>query len=179
MNPPRAEHDWSFTLRDHANIHVRRLVTEDYDAVVRLTISLTDRERYLRFFTTHPSHLDEWARSLTELDDPEQLALGAFDGDMLVGVANYNRSNRPEIAEASVVVAHDQHDRGVGTALLQALAVVARGNGVRHLVADVLAENHSMQRVVADAGWSCSHRQDGCIICYDVDLEQQGLEHRD
>jgi RimJ/RimL family protein N-acetyltransferase len=179
MNPSPAANDWPFSLKDHATIHIRRLVTDDYDAVVRLAIALTDRERYLRFFTTHPGYLDEWARSLTEPGDPEQYALGAYEGDMLVGVANYNKTNRPGSAEASVVVAHDQHDRGVGTALLQVLAVVARRDGIHHLVADVLAENHSMQRVVADAGWACSHRQDGCIVCYDVDLDQPDVDQPD
>ena len=172
MSPSRAVDDWTFKLKDHARIHIRRLETDDYDAVVRLTLALTDRERYLRFFTTHPSYLDDWARSLTDPDDPGQGAVGAFEDDMLVGLANYNKTTRPRFAEASVVVAHDQHERGVGTALLRVLGLVARRNGIHHFVADVLAENHSMQKVVADAGWSCNCRQDGCVLCYDVDLDR-------
>jgi GNAT superfamily N-acetyltransferase len=171
MSTSRAEHDWPFTLKDHAVIHVRRLTADDYDAVVRLAIALTDRERYLRFFTAHPSYLDHWARSLTDPGDPDQHAVGAFEDDTLVGVANYNRTSQSGCAEASVLVAHDQHDRGVGTALLNVLGLVARGHGIHHLVADVLTDNHEMQRVLADAGWSRSCRQDGCILCYDVDLD--------
>jgi GNAT superfamily N-acetyltransferase len=161
-----------FTLKDHAVIHVRGLVVDDYDAVVRLAIALDDRERHLRFCSTHPSYLDDWARSLTDPADRDQHALGAFEGDMLVGLANYHDTSPPGGAEASVVVAHDQHDRGVGTALLRVLGQVAHRDGVHHLVADVLAENRPMQRVVADMGWSCSCRQDGCKLFYDIDLDR-------
>ena len=44
----------------------------------------------------------------------------------------------------AVVVAHNEHLRGVGTALLRQLAEIATKNGLHHLFAEVLAENHLM-----------------------------------
>ena len=53
------------TLLDGATVTIRRLGPDDYDAVVSLAITLSDEERYLRFFTVHPTYIGEWALSLT------------------------------------------------------------------------------------------------------------------
>lgn len=158
-------------IRDRAVVLVRQLSADDYDAVVLLALSLTPSECYLRFFTTHPGYLDEWAHSTTEATGPNQCTLGAFEGDSLLGVATYVGTDRPDCAEASVLVAHDQHDRGIGTVLLRRLGMVARDNGFHHLIADVLAENRSMTKVIADAGWPSSHHRSGYTLSYDVNLD--------
>lgn len=162
------------TLRDGATVRVRQLGLEDYDAVVLLTLSLTERERYLRFFTAHPRFLDEWAHSVTEAAEPNRCTVGAFEDDSLLGLATYVGTDRPRCAEVAVVVAHDQHDRGVGTLLLHALAQRARHNGFHHLVGDVLAENPTMSRLVADAGWPTRRNRHGATLTYDVDLDGLG-----
>lgn len=59
-----------FRLKDEACVEIRRLAIPDYAAVVLLSETLTEHERYLRFFTMHPGYLDEWARSLTEQRGP-------------------------------------------------------------------------------------------------------------
>ncbi|MGH7291499.1 MAG: GNAT family N-acetyltransferase, partial [Myxococcota bacterium] len=177
MTGPGAVATRWITLRDGAIVEVRRLGADDYDAVIRLAETRTERERYLRFFTAHPNYLDEWARSLTETKsgDHGRQTVGAFEDDMLVGLANYVATAQSGRAEVSVVVAHEQHERGVGTALLRILGLLARDNGIHHLEADVLTENHSMQWVVAEAGWPCSCARDGFVLCYDVDLDAVGI----
>ena len=97
-------------------ITVRRLNPPDADDLVQLYETLTDDECYLRFFTLHPAHLHAWARSLTDHSN-EQYAVGAFASDKLLGVANYVECKTPGEAEVAVVVAHDQHLRGMGTVL--------------------------------------------------------------
>lgn len=171
-NTVGAEDDWNITTLDGALLPVRVLQAADYDDVVRLAETLTERERYLRFFTTHPNYLDEWARSQAGSGDGGRATVGAFEDDALVGLAGYVATAEPGCAEVSVVVAHDQHDRGIGTGLLDILALLARTEGFHHLVADVLCENRSMQRVIADAGWPCTFRQDGFVATYDVDLDR-------
>lgn len=154
---------------DGSTVSLRRLDSDDFDQIVRLSESLTDEERYLRFFTVHPAHLDVWARSLTEHSDGEY-ALGAFDSGRLIGVANYVTC-QPGSAEVAVVVAHDQHLRGVGTALLRELGHIAKRNGLHHFVADVLAENYLMMRVMTDAGWPVTRHLDGSVFHLDIDLD--------
>jgi len=173
MSDADGEHDWTVTF-DGSPIHVRRLDPDDYDAVVLLSLSLTDDERYLRFFATHPNYLAEWARSLATTSDRGDCALGAFEDDTLVGIANYVATTPSGSAEVSVVVAHEQHDRGLATTLLQILGMIARDNGIHHLVADLLVENQSMRKVITDAGWPCTLDRDGYVLHVDVDLDEVG-----
>ncbi|HZE14889.1 MAG TPA: GNAT family N-acetyltransferase [Mycobacterium sp.] len=148
------------TLRDGATVQMRRLGYADRDAVIELHDTLTEDERYLRFFTMHPAYLETLAHKLTE-DSGEDYALGAFlrlnegawyNYGALVGVANYVVCDRPDSAEWAIVVAHNDHERGVGKALLRTLAQVARRNGIQYFVADVLTTNHLMFRLLDDAG---------------------------
>jgi RimJ/RimL family protein N-acetyltransferase len=166
--------DWSddlatvATLLDGAVISIRRLSPRDYDEVVALEIAL--KERYLRFFTVHPAYVGEWALSLTA-PKAGVIALGAFESGELIGVANYVELDQPGRAEIAVVVAHEQHTRGVGTALLRELGRIARGAGLHHFVADVLAENYLMRRVIADAGWPITQHRDGSVVSVEVGLD--------
>jgi hypothetical protein len=59
----------------------------------------------------------------------------------------------PGVAEVAVAVGHDDHLRGVVTALLRRLGEIVRGNGIAYFEADVLAENHHLLQVLSDAGW--------------------------
>ena len=43
--------------------------------------------------------------------------------------------------------------------------------GQHHFVADVLAENYAMRRVVNDAGWPTIERRDGSVVSVDVNLD--------
>jgi GNAT superfamily N-acetyltransferase len=113
------------TLRDDATVLMRRLEPTDIDAVIALHDTLTDRERYMRFFTMHPAYLKTVAHKLTE-GRGKDYALGAFESGVLIGAANYVVCGRSATAEFAIVVAHNDHLRGVGTALLRRLIQIAR-----------------------------------------------------
>jgi GNAT superfamily N-acetyltransferase len=158
------------TLRDGATVSLRRLGSADIDAVIALHDALSDRELYLRFFTMHPAYLKTLAGKLTDGDGPNY-AVGAFESGTLIGIANYARCGKPATADIAVVVAHDDHLRGVGTALLLRLAQVARNNGIQHLVADVLATNDLMFKVLHDASLHPRRKSyDSGVVHLDIDL---------
>jgi len=159
-------------LVDGSVISLRQLKPADADDIVQLYESMTDEERYFRFFAMHPAGLDGWARSIAEPRDG-QYSLGAFTAGKLLGVANYMVCSKPGDAEVAVVVAHAEHLRGVGTALLRRLGQIAKANGLHRLVAAVLWENHLMLRVLADAGWPCTRRLDGSVLNIEVDLDAE------
>jgi GNAT superfamily N-acetyltransferase len=160
------------TLRDGAAVLLRRLEPSDIDAVIALHDTLTDRERYLRFFTMHPTYLKEVARQLTD-NSNQNYALGAFESGNLIGVANYVVCGRPGTAEFAVVVDHNDHLRGVGTALLRRLAQIACANGIQHFVADVLTVNHLMFKLLCDAGLHPQHREyDDGVVHLEMDLAE-------
>ena len=171
MSNQRLEHGASAKLVDGAVITLRKLVAADAADVVRLYESLSEDECYNRFFTAHPAHVQTSALSLTEPSD-SQYALGAFGSGKLLGVASYYiEIATPGRAEVAVVVAHSEHLRGVGTALLRRLGEIAKESGVHHLVADVLAENRPMHRVLNDSGWPCTQNLDRSVLNVDIDLD--------
>jgi hypothetical protein len=53
-------------LLDGRRVLLRPLRVEDADAVLVLHKNLPEDDRYLRFFTTRPGHLEQLARQLTE-----------------------------------------------------------------------------------------------------------------
>lgn len=158
-------------LLDGSQVTIRRLGPDDYDAVVALAADLSAEEQYFRFFTAHPVYIGEWARSLTD-PAPDFVALGAFESREVIGVANYVEvAQQPGCAEIAVVVAHEQHARGVGTALLKDLGRIGRGAGLHRFVADMLAENYMMRRVITDAGWPVTFHRDGSVFSIEVNLD--------
>jgi GNAT superfamily N-acetyltransferase len=171
-----ADDEVTATLRDGATVSLRRLGAGDINAVIALHTTLNHRELYLRFFTMHPAYLKMLAGELTD-GNGENYALGAFESGTLIGVANYAMCGKPATADVAVVVAHDDHLRGVGTALLGRLAQIARNNGIQHLVADVLAANHLMFKVLHDSGLHPQHKSyDNGVVHLDIDLAAANLE---
>lgn len=156
-------------LPDGRLISLRRLHAGDAEAVVALHQHLSDHDRYFRFFTAHPAHLDELANKLIQPNDG-QCALGAFDDDRLIGVASYTVRADPAAAEIAIVVAQRDRSLGVGTALLTHLARIARAHGIRRFIADVLAQNDLMLAVLSGLGWPRERGNCGSVLHLDIGL---------
>jgi GNAT superfamily N-acetyltransferase len=159
-------------LLDGRQISLRRLEIDDAQAVAALHQHLSDHDRYFRFFTLNPAHLDELVSKLIE-PAVGQYALGAFEGDRLIGVASYTASADPTVADVAIVVAHEDHSHGVGTMLLQRLAQIARAHGIRRFAADVLPVNHLMLAVLSDLGWPRERMNYGSVLHLDIDLPER------
>ncbi|BBZ49064.1 GNAT family N-acetyltransferase [Mycobacterium heidelbergense] len=169
MDGPPVRYAATCRLLDGRVVSLRRLTADDAEAVVALHQHLSDRDRYLRFFTLGAVGLHQLAGTMIG-PGPGRYALGAFDGDRLIGVASYTVTADPTAAEIAVVVAHEDHSIGVGTALLEHLAQIAATRGIRRFVADVLTENHLMLQVISDFGWRCERLPEGSVRHVEIDL---------
>ena len=138
-------------VADGAWVVIRHLEPADAGAVVALHNAMSQRERYLRFFTLQPARLKALASRLTN-GHGEDFTLGAFEAGRLIGVATYAVCGKPATAQVAIVVAHHDQLRGVGTTMLHRLAQIAHAKGIQHLVADVLTTNHALFKVLRDAG---------------------------
>ena len=165
-------------LLDGRVVSLRRLTADDAEAVLALHQHLSDHDRYFRFFTLRPGSLHELVSKLTE--PAENLyALGAFDDDRLIGVAHYIVVDDPSAAEVAIVVAHEDHSLGVGTALLKLLAPIARAHGIGRFIADVLGENRLMLTVFFDLGWPCKPLGNASIRHLEIELPEIELPEID
>jgi RimJ/RimL family protein N-acetyltransferase len=142
-------------LRDGSTAHVCPAKPADAPAVRLLLRGLSDRSRWLRFFSAFPD-LAQAVRWATEVDNDRRYGLVATverDG-RVVGHAGMEReSDHRERAEVALEVADAMQGKGLGTALLCQLAEAAHQLGIQILDAEVLAENRQMLRVLRDCGY--------------------------
>ena len=164
------------TLRDGSTVAVRPITPDDGDALRGAFDRLSEASRYRRFFAPMPVLGDRLVRYLTDVDHHDHEALIAFDtatGEG-VGVARYVRLDGDR-AEAAVTIVDDWHGRGLGTLLLETLAVRAREEGVGRFVAVMLAENQEMRGVLEGMGEPQVTRREGSQVEVEVELPDDGV----
>jgi acetate---CoA ligase (ADP-forming) len=142
-------------LRDGSTVHVRPARAGDAPAVEQLLKGLSDRSRWLRFFSGFPN-LERAVQWATEVDYERRYGLVATSGadGRVVGHAGFERQpDHPERAEVAMEIADAMQGKGLGTILLGQLAEAANQLGIQVLDAEVLAENHQMVKVFRDSGF--------------------------
>lgn len=143
-------------LRDGMPVWLRPICPEDKAPLVRAFELLSAQSRYQRFFSPARELSPQMLAYLTEIDYADHFALGAFaldePGSPLVGGARFIRTpDEPYSAEIAVTVIDEYHRRGLGQALLRALAKVAIEGGVRRFVGSALWENRPIMRMLRNA----------------------------
>ena len=128
------------SLADGTRVLIRPIEPADREALAAGFDRLSPESRYLRFFGPMRELGAHELDYLTRVDHRDHEALVAVVGDEGVGVARYVRTG-PGEAEPAVTVADAWQRRGIGTALLDALADRAREEGVERFRALVLAQN--------------------------------------
>src|SRR5690349_843373 len=139
-------------LTDGTTVLIRQAGPHDEDAVRQMHAQMSPANTYLRFFSISSLSASREAKRVSRPPDPRHYALLAWLGNQLVGVASYEPTDKPGIAEIAFAVSDHMHGRGVATLLLDHLISEARLRGVRAFTAQTLADNAAMLRVFANAG---------------------------
>jgi GNAT superfamily N-acetyltransferase len=129
-------------LRDGSRVTVRPATAADEPALRSFLMGLCLEARRLRFFSGAVDISS--AAHLVATTDTRHYGLVAHDEEgVLVGHATYVQLDETR-AEVAVEVADHLHGRGLGTILIERLAIVAEQHGITHFVAEVLCENRAM-----------------------------------
>ncbi|KOV90222.1 acyl-CoA synthetase [Nocardia sp. NRRL S-836] len=158
-------------LTDGSVVTVRELEPDDVPALLELHRALPLEDQYLRFFSTSPRQLEDFVERMVSPDAPRHVVLGAYGDGRLLGAASYVVVRKTYFAEVALVVSHAEQAHGVGTLLLEHLASLARGRGVRRFTAEVLTINGRMLRVFTDLGLVTSIVPDGEVVHVELVLE--------
>ncbi|WP_187271947.1 GNAT family N-acetyltransferase [Aeromicrobium terrae] len=132
------------------DVCVRLMRAEDLDRVADLYCEAATEDIHDRFFTIGRHIVETHLADLASVDGPRCLVAVGHD-DQIVGVVEM-ASVGDHAEEVALLVASSLHHHGVGTTLLAAAVEDARARGVCLLVAEVLASNHLMLDVFANAG---------------------------
>ena len=160
-------------LRDGSVAAVRPTTASDCTSLRRFFDKMSPESRRQRFLGVGFPSDALIARFADSSHPAEQLTLVAvreIAGVLRpIAVASYVAINRVS-AEAAFAVADGWHGKGLGTALLERLAVAATGQGFQSLDASTLPDNHAMLEVFRDSGFALRSRSDQGVVDVRLDL---------
>src|ERR1044071_2198278 len=156
-------------LRDGESVVIRALRPADKPLLEELFRRLSPESSWLRFFGVKRPLRESELAEMAELDFHTRVGLAAIhreEGqDKIIGVAHFLCCAPQPVgssrAEFAVTVADEHQGRGIGTLLLEHLALIARANGVQEFEAEVLAENVEMLKVFAESGFAVRQTANG------------------
>lgn len=175
--------DWRKTraLADGTVIRLRPISPDDKAELARAFLEASPRSRYLRFLGGVHELTEPMLAYLTEVDQHDHIAIVAtvespdLKRERGIGVARLIcLPGEPHVAEAAVSVADDMQRRGVGTLLVEELALAAHARGVRRIRADVLEANAIMRAILENVGAkpiAGLHGDRAETLSYDLALE--------
>jgi acetyltransferase len=148
---------------DGVPITIRTMQPADRSIEENFVRNLSPESRYFRFHNALPALTPEMMERFIHLDYPDQMALIACivigAGECQIGVARYARPKGETVADLGIAIADDWQGKGLGTALLRRLLVIADQAGITQLSADVLYENHRMRNLARDLGFRLAPNQ--------------------
>jgi len=139
-------------LPDGLPLRIRPIRPEDATLEIDFVERMSERSRYLRFFSAARGLTPQMLARFTQVDYDRELALIALPEsgpDSILGVARYNTNPDGDSCEFAIAVADDWYGRGLGTVLMKALMSAARDAGYRSMTGSVLRENDGMLRLAS------------------------------
>ncbi len=154
-------------LRDGSVASVRTAGAADRPAVRRFFQSLSPESRRLRFFSAGELPQDVIDRLCDDANPASALTLlvsrQVGDDVKPIAVASYC-ATAPRTAEVAFAVDDAFQGHGLGSALLERLAVLAAPQGITRFSATTLADNSAMLEVFRDSGFLIRATPEaGCI----------------
>ncbi|HEY3955305.1 MAG TPA: GNAT family N-acetyltransferase [Streptosporangiaceae bacterium] len=165
-------------LMDGSTVEIRPARPDDHEAVRAMHAALSPHNAYLRFFSMSPVNAEREASRVTRPPGPGHTALLAWLGGELAGVASYEQTAEPGVAEIALAVPDQMHGRGIGTLLLEHLVSIARQRKLRAFSAVTLAENVAMLAVFTSAGLPVQSRRDGGEVVLTFPLPADEADRR-
>lgn len=161
-------------MRNGTEMYLRPVLPGDSERTTQGPVEFSSDTLYRRFQSPR-SPTKSLMRYLFEVDYVDHFVWVMTDqADAVVADARFVRDeNDPTTAEVAFIVGDDYQGRGVGTLLMEALAVSAECDGVQRFTARVLSENFPMRKILDRYGahW---HREDLGVVTTVIDVPQPG-----
>ncbi|HEX9182967.1 MAG TPA: GNAT family N-acetyltransferase [Burkholderiales bacterium] len=153
---------------------IRPLRLQDAAALRGFIERLSPASRHARFQYVVKEVSPQLLRILLAVDPRSHVALGAFEGDVMVGEARYVRRDDPAEAEFAIAVGDSQRGSGLARELLQELVRHAQRAGVERIDGEVLAGNGAMIAFAAQEGFRVlPHFEDARLVRVRRDLREK------
>ncbi len=177
---PEAPKHWEADVvaADGGTVHLRAIRPSDADALVAFHSGLSQRTRYLRYFSAYPRIPPRDLYRFTHVDHHGRVAFVVELAGQIIAVGRYEQLDRAGDAEVAFVVADRHQGRGIGSVLLEHLAAAARERGLQRFIAVVLAENEAMIRVFRLAGYETTRHVEYGEVTLEFAVDETAVTDR-
>jgi GNAT superfamily N-acetyltransferase len=155
------------TLRDGRRAEIRALKSGDRADLIAAVARSSPQSLYRRFFAVKRDFTEPEIEFFLNVDFVNHVALVAIvdvaGQAMIAGGARYVVV-QPGRAEIAFTVVDQYQGQGVGTALMHHLAMIARGAGLKELIAEVLPDNVPMLKVFEKSGSLLSMKREPQVV---------------
>ncbi|MDT5222171.1 MAG: protein lysine acetyltransferase [Mycobacterium sp.] len=156
-------------IRDGTHLFLRPVLPGDSERTVHGHVIFSSETIYRRFMSARVPSL-AMMQYLAEVDYVDHFVWVMVDGSDPVADARFVRdADDPTIAEIAFTVADAYQGRGIGSFLIEALAVAARVDGVERFSARMLSDNLPM-RTIMDQHGAVWQREDIGVITTVIDV---------
>ncbi len=163
----------SLILRDGTTATIRAAEAADVPALQEFLDRLSPEARRHRFFSATVPSADTVAGLCDSSNPRAQLTLIVFrmrEGHLRIIAAGSYWAKNPQTAEVAMAVDDAFHGKGLGTLLLERLALPAIRHGFTQLWAVTHAENLAMREVFRESGWTAREAYEGDDIEVELSL---------
>jgi len=157
-------------LRDGSVAHLRPIRPDDAEGIRTFHSRQSEESIYLRFFAPLRVIGDRDLHRFTNVDHVDRVALVAVVRGGIVGIGRFDKVDATT-AEVAFNISDHFQGRGVGSVLLEHLAVIGHERGVQRFLAEVLPQNRKMLDVFKDAGYALSHRLEDGVVAVSFDIK--------
>jgi len=180
----------SVTLADGAKVEIRLMTAVDRDPILAFANALPQEDLlFLRVDLTQPEVVDDW---IANLEAGTSTSLVVYDDNGLIGYATVHRNPTPwtrRVGELRVNVSQAYRTRGLGKSLISEIFDIARGIGVKKLMANMTTDQHGAQAAFRRLGFvpealladyvedRNGMSRDLVIMSYDIDGHSDRVEN--
>jgi acetyltransferase len=170
-----------WTTKDGTSVTIRPIRPEDEPMMVAFHERLSERSVYFRYFhllnlsqrTAHERLTRmcfiDYDRAMALVAERENPATGEHE---ILGIGRLTRLHGVKEAEMAILINDDYHGRGLGTELLRRLIAICREEKLDCIVADILAENRTMQRICEHLGFRLTYEPEDGLVKAELRLNQ-------
>ena len=163
-----SQYESEVILKTGQKILLRPIRRDDAERWLAFVNRLSDHTKYFRFHYLPKKFTEEDALRFCTVD---YLNTFAFVAELtqkqrkdIVAIGRYFRLANKNTAEVAFAIEDSCQGIGLGTALLEWLAHVARDRGIASFEADVLCDNRPMMRVFRDYGFHLTSRVESGVF---------------
>jgi len=173
LDLPSPSYSATESLRDGRSIEIRALRPDDETQMLAAVSRTSSQSLYRRFFGPKKGFSESEKAFFLNVDFTDHVALVATikrdDRTEIVAGARYVVAE-PGIAEVAFTVIDDFQGKGVGSALMRHLVLLARRASLKQLVADVLPENAAMINILKQSGLPAATTRTRGVVHVTLDI---------